>query len=134
MPIQINSSDILILQCIYNCEDKKTGADLRRIIGFADYINHAIITYDEFVSCITKFSALGLLVQRDDHLHTTSTFKNWWKKKFKGKKTVSASKEYNEMATYLRSYESSDVDPSAISILISHVKFKEVVKTYTDSY
>lgn len=119
-----NSIDVVILQCIAQNESKTRGASLESIIGFADYINHAVLTYEEFRSGISKLEGAELVSTKDDLFYTTAFFKSWRKKKFK--KNVSVDKEYQEIKTLLDSIQVSQTGTSLISL----ENFNAVIEAY----
>ena len=50
-------TDALILQSIYHSEKKTRGAELRDIIAYADYVNHAILTFGELSTGMENLAA-----------------------------------------------------------------------------
>lgn len=117
--------DAVILQCIAQNESKTRGASLESIIGFADYINHAVLTYEEFRLGISKLEGAELVSIKGDLFYTTALFKSWRKKKFK--KNVSVDKEYQEIKTFLSTIQVTQV---AATDIISEEDFNAVIKGY----
>ena len=66
-----------LLYSIYHSENDEEGADLYIIIANADYSNHAIMSYDEFISGLTLLKRLNLVYEKDSYLFATADFKIW---------------------------------------------------------
>jgi hypothetical protein len=123
-------SDLWLLQSICNTESEK-GSDLTNLIAFADYVNHAIMTFDEFSNGLAKLITLELVSTADNKLFTSVDFKNWRKKKFESKKSISISKEIEEIGKYLKeNYGQINKDLSKINIVISKDTFDKAVSDY----
>lgn len=116
-----------ILQCIYHAE-QGDGATLRDIIAYADYINHAILTYEEINDGVQGLSKLGLVTRVGEKFVTSLIFKTWWKEKFKKKKHVDAMKELGEIGEFLEGQEQRFVVLKSISV--DRSAFEYALKTY----
>lgn len=116
--------DAVILQCIAQNESSTRGASLESIIGFADYINHTVLTYNEFSSGINKLEGAELVSMKDNLFYTTALFKSWRKKKIK--KNVSVDKEYQEIKIFLNTIQVTQTGTSLIPI----DKFNAVIEAY----
>lgn len=116
-----SSIDGIILQCLGQTDK---GTTLSAIIGFVDYINHTIITYDELLSALTKLVSAGLVLQDGNDFKTSPIYDDWHKKKFK--KRPSMNKEYQEIMKFLSTIEVFQNK----SIVLSKEKFDEIVQVY----
>ncbi len=94
-------SDALLLEAIKLSQDKDKGATVTDIIKYADYINHAIMTYSEFITGTKKLKSIGLISERNKRLQTTDKFEVWWTKKYEGKSRFGLLKTLEEIKKYL---------------------------------
>ncbi len=94
-------SDALLLESIKLSQSDDDGASLLEIIKWFDYINHAIITYQEFVSGTEKLKSLGLVREQSKRLWTTDIFESWWAKKYGTKSRFGLLKAMEEIEKYL---------------------------------
>jgi hypothetical protein len=94
-------SDTWLLHSILNTEKQNSGAEARDIIAFADYTNHAILTYEEFTDGIEKLSAAGLIVPVGKNYAASDSFKEWFKSKFNKKIRMNVQKEFTGIENYL---------------------------------
>ena len=94
-------SDALLLESIKLSQSDDEGATLLDIIKWFDYINHAIVTYQEFVSGTEKLKSLGLIREQSKKLWTTDIFESWWAKKYGTKSRFGLLKAMEEIEKYL---------------------------------
>lgn len=97
-----HSTDVLVLQCIFHCERQEKGASLRNIISYGDYINHAIPEWKEIGTATGKLMGAGLIIMEDKHFCTAPAFRQWYEKKFRGKKSIAIQKEATEILKFLQ--------------------------------
>lgn len=72
--IQLRWSDAWLLQSIYYAKnDTPTGARFPAIIGAADFIEHAIMNYEELASGLSRLEEVGLVHVTDDLSCVTCT-------------------------------------------------------------
>ena len=130
--MEFNSSDILVLQSVFNCEGRDgSAASLAGIISYADYIDHSVMTYDEFANGVQKLMAIRLVMQRGKKFATTKRFKDWWSEKFKDKKRVYADKERIEFKAYLNEvFGKTDAIKSKTVLKLDAETFDLEVKAY----
>jgi hypothetical protein len=72
-----NNFDSLLILSIYHSEKGEEGVELSTLIGYIDYVNHSIITYQELIESIELAKACGLIEAHGRKLKTTDLFKNW---------------------------------------------------------
>jgi hypothetical protein len=123
--------DALILQSIYHSEEKTKGAELRDIIAYSDYVNHAILTFDELSNGLRNLNSLNLLVPNKKTFKTSSTFKKWWKTKFGKRSRIYVLKEAEEIEKYLISLtEKKSSATDAAQVDITEAEYKLAVNSY----
>jgi hypothetical protein len=100
------------------------------VIAFADYVNHAVMTYEEFSNSLPKLVAISLVSVDSNGLRTTAAFEQWRRKKFKGKKSTQPLKELFEIEKYLNG-TFTEAQGQILTSNISSEQFKEAVNSYT---
>jgi hypothetical protein len=127
-------SDAWLLQSIRYSEKRKTkdGADVSDIIAFADYSNHAIMSYQEFLSGAKKLICSGLVAEENKKLFTTDIFREWWRKKFEGKRKIGMQKELEEIERYLNKNFGSAEDQGT-ELNISKLEFRKATIDYLEA-
>lgn len=124
-------SDSWLLQSICNTEMSDNGSDLTDLIAFADYSNHAVMTFEEFSNGLTKFLALGLVCVNDSRLITSTEFKDWRKRKYENRKRILLLQEIDDFGKYLnKNYGQINVDLSKIDLEISKNYFDKAISDY----
>lgn len=126
--MKFNSTDAWLLHAIHH-SNEGGYTSLRNVIAFADYSNHAIMTFAEFSSSLPKLITASLVVSDGDRLKTSSTFQQWRDKKFKGKKSVSVMKEMIEIEKFLTGTFQT-LDEKVSSIDITPQQFQKDVDEY----
>lgn len=121
-----NANPAWILQCIYHAE-KADGATLRDIVAYADYINRAILTYEEINDGLQDLSKRGLVTQVGEKFVTSSVFKTWRKEKFKKKGHVDTMKELGEIGKFL---ERNTIVDASVILSVDPVSFGNAVNVY----
>lgn len=123
--------DSWLLASIRNTEDSKEGADLRLIIAYADYSNHAIMTWPELSNALSKLIAVGLVTESNGKLYTTNRFKDWWAKKYEAKKRIDVHKQLTEIENYLnKTLSSFELRDKKVSIELSESDYERALRDY----
>jgi hypothetical protein len=122
-----------LLQSVYNAEREGNGADLRDVISVADYINHAIVSYQEFSSGLELLLKLGLVSQNGMQLSTSDDFKKWWKKAMKDVKRPFPHKEGKEIQKYLMELVQNFTGDREVRIDISEELLNAAISSYKKS-
>jgi hypothetical protein len=126
--MKFNSTDAWLLQSIYHSQG--TGhASIKDVIAFADYVNHAVMTYHEFSTSLSKLTSVSLVSTESNHFKTTDAFEQWRRKKFKGKKSVQPLKELFEIEKYLN-MTFADAQGEFAAGNISPEQYREAVNAY----
>ena len=112
---------------------------LLNIIAFADYVDHIIMTYDEFENGIKYLIKNKLVVvktrriiETTKNLIISNKFKNWYKKTMKNEKQISLVKELEIIENYLDKLdEEGKIDNEIeIKIKINKDDFEDKRKYY----
>lgn len=125
-----------LLYSIYHSENDEEGADLYIIIANADYSNHAIMSYDEFISGLTLLKRLNLVYEKDSYLFATTLYKNWWTLKFGNRKRIYILSEISIVEKYIKKKAGNEeyIEDLVININISASDFDRAVRTYIDAF
>lgn len=99
--------DALFLQAVHHLSRSGKGAVPREIVAYADYLDHIVMTPEEFEASREKLVQAGLLVEEGGLLATHRNFRDWWNGYFSGRKRVDSYREFVAIRKYL-----SDVPPS----------------------
>jgi hypothetical protein len=94
-------SDAWLLQAIRLSEQDDKGATLTDIVKTGDFTNRSIFSYSELTSGTRKLKSIGLITERDKRLFTTEKLREWWTKKFEGKRKIGIHKGMDETLKYL---------------------------------
>lgn len=122
-------SDAWLLQSIRYSEKDDQGVTLADIIAFADYSNHAIMTYPEFLNGAKKLIGIGLVRQLNKKLLTTDNLRIWWTKKFEGKRKIGMHKGVEEIEKYLNKTFGT-IDKQEVKIELTEQDFKKANDGY----
>lgn len=123
--------EALLLESIKLSEQGVKGASLIDIICTADYINHHLMTFEEFVAGTEKLKAVGLIAQKDTKLLTTELFNSWWSTKYGSKSRIELLKILEEVEKYLQSMFGKLEEPDIKNkISIAEDVYDEAINTY----
>jgi hypothetical protein len=129
--MRFNFTDAWILHSIHFSELDNLAAELRKIISYADYVNHAIITYPEFVQSILKLVSIGIVKQQNKTLTTTRVYKQWWDSQYSEKKSMPVLEIIHHVEQYLNlNFKNSDLSASINKIQITEQEFTKAVDIY----
>ena len=129
--MKFDFTDAWILHSIHFQESGNSGTELRKIISYADYVNHAIITYPEFVTSILKLVSIGIVKQQNKTLATTEVFKQWWDNQYTRKKNIPVLEIIHQVEQYLNlNFKNSDLSASIKEIQITEEEFIKAVDIY----
>lgn len=126
--MKFNSTDAWLLASIFRSEGEE-GAALRSVIAYADYACHAIMTYSEFSGSLQKLTSVGLVTSSNALLRTSSEFKQWHKKKYKGKTRYVVLKEIDDFEKYLNT-TFSEASFNNVQIEFTPEQFQNAVDEY----
>jgi len=96
--MEFSNTNALLIQAVFHSERGAEGVELADIIGYADYVNHSILTYQEFIESIESAKACGLIETRGRKLKTTETFRSW---RSNSPKNLSFANENAELLNFL---------------------------------
>ncbi|MBS1635020.1 MAG: hypothetical protein JST26_03790 [Bacteroidetes bacterium] len=121
--------DACILLTIQACEKKDNGASLRDIIGFYDYINHDILTWEELNASVLKLKATGQVTLQGQFLRAGAEYHAWWTAQFGAKKRINIAKETQATLGYLNELTVPGTSP-VISAIIDPDDFQQALADY----
>jgi hypothetical protein len=131
--MKIEFSDAWLLQSIYHSERENEGSMLKNMVAYADYVNHAIMTFEEFKEGLYKLIALDLIKEKGENLTTTEQFKIWWDKKFGQKKRIYNMAELEQIKVFLDKTvknQKPSVNFQEIVIKTTEIDFNKAVTDY----
>lgn len=124
-------TDAWLLHAIHVNERPDLGAELIDIIAYADYINHAVLTYEELTDALPRLLHAGLVVQLGQRLAAADGYKNWWDQQYAGRKRINFIKALGDVEIYLNSTFGTAVLPDIdIPINIQQQDFTAAVEKY----
>ncbi|WP_139261992.1 hypothetical protein [Dysgonomonas macrotermitis] len=97
-----------LISSIFHTENNSKDFNLINVIAYADYSNHAVMTYDEFFDGLKHLISIGLVIQVEKELFTTELYKNWWNARFQNKKRIYALKEISDVEKFIRKIENTN--------------------------
>ena len=132
----IKFSDAWLIQSVLHAEKENEGAALPDLIAYADYVNHAVMTYEEFNEGLGKLKALNLVNEKGKALETTQEFKSWWDKEFASRKRIYVLKELELIESYLKKLSDGIklTDEDNKEVLISETDFQIAVDKYIQAH
>jgi hypothetical protein len=95
-----NHNSALLLYSIFSTEGD-TGSELKNIIAYVDYINHAIITFKEFTDGINYLLSNGLIKEKNKKYFTDKKYKEWYENEYKNRKRIYLAKVIDKTEKYL---------------------------------
>ena len=127
----IEYSDAWLIQSIFHTEKNSQDFKLTDMLAYADYVNHAIMSFHEFGQGLKKLIALGLIKENEKNLVATDAFKDWWNKKNANKKRIYGLAELEQIKSFLEKL-SKDVewDYDTIEIQTNEIDFDHAVNDY----
>ncbi|HNT74045.1 MAG TPA: hypothetical protein PKH77_03380 [Anaerolineae bacterium] len=128
-PSEFTSDAWILLAILYSRCEK--GADLRAIIGAADYINHAILTYEELRDGLVRLRAAGYIREQDGFYHPTQMTLSAYERTTKPHRPVR--REWDDLAQFLRTSGFNShalADSTADQVIITQTMYENAVQTY----
>lgn len=102
----------ILLAILYSRSEK--GADLRAIIAAADYINHAILTYEELRDGLVRLRAAGYIREQEGFYYPTQTTLSAYERTTKPRRPVL--REWDDIEQFLKA---SGFDSHALADSVS---------------
>jgi len=130
---QLTFQDMWLLQAIHVSDFSGQAAELERIIGIADGLDHAIPTFAEFNNAIYNLRQAGLLVQNGGSLRMTGSA-NTLLEKFAA---LPYPKQREAIRLQLRIDLLKDYDPDVLTapeVFMPHDLYSDAVQAYTRRY
>ncbi|MFN8258537.1 MAG: hypothetical protein U0W24_22805 [Bacteroidales bacterium] len=124
-------ADLWVIHSLLNVQSEGKATELRNLIAFADYTNHAIMTFDEFSGAFKKFIQIGLIEIAENELKISAGFKAWYKVRFEHKKRMNFQKEISVIHEYLKiNYNEFNAFSNVADIIITKEIFDNKVLEY----
>ncbi len=127
--MEFTTTDAILLHAVYNPALTDSGTGLREIIAYHDYIDHSILTYEEFHTSIQKLLKAGLIKQVDQKIMSETLYKVWYAGCFKSGKRFTDQKILKEIKEYLNT-SFSVIQQENVSINTTKEEFSKIVKEY----
>jgi hypothetical protein len=122
------SSDAwVVLSILYSENETKSGASLSAIISTADYINHAILLYEELNDSLARLQATGHIKEHDGKYRATERARSAYLKFTKPRRSVW--KDFEDVERYLSSFANQTEQP-ALPTAIERGEFEAAVKAH----
>ena len=121
------SNDAWVLVGIFHSEDQTKMANLRSIIAYCDYVNHAVISFDEFSSAIKNLLAADVISLEENCFSVTDFFRQWYTQTFRNARSISSIKELNQIEKFLSTLTYSDGN---VKIHLSKEDFEKALQEY----
>jgi hypothetical protein len=127
-------NNALLLYSIYD-NQTDNGSGLKNIIAFADYVNHAIMTYEEFQNGIKYLLKKELVKEIDKKIFVENKFKEWFLNEYKNNKKTNVSKAVEKIQKYLNKLDTiNNYMENDIETKITEIDFENSVNEYLDVY
>jgi hypothetical protein len=107
--------------------------ELTNIIAFVDYIDHAIMTYDEFNNGLKYLLKNKFIREKNKKIIIVrNVFKKWYTNILKDDKQISLLREVEIIENYLNKLDENDIigNEIEINVKIDRNDFEESVKSY----
>jgi len=123
------SSDTwVLLATIYGGREK--GANLQAIISAADYINHAILTYEELDGGLARLRSEGFIEEQDGIYYPTQAVLSAYDQTTKLRRSVS--KEWDDLERFIKAHrpDTQSLVVSTPGQAITRTMYESAVQTY----
>jgi hypothetical protein len=117
----------VLLSILYSENETESGASLTAIISTADYINHAILLYEELNESLARLRAAGHIEEHAGKYRATERARSAYLKFTKPRRAVW--KDFKDVEQYLSSFTDQTEQP-ALPTAIERTEFEAAVKTY----
>jgi translation elongation factor EF-G len=128
-----NYNRALLLYSILETENDN-GAELEELIAYADYINHSIMTYDEFNDGINFLLKYRLIKEINKRVLAEESFKEWFKNEYKNKKRIILLNAVTKIQKYFEKIEKENNINKDIRTKINKTDFENSVNEYMKIY
>jgi hypothetical protein len=110
----------------------ETGADLKTIIAYIDYVDHSIISWAELFNGLNKLKSIGAINEKNKKIFLTKKFNAWWLKKYQTIRRFNVLKQVEEIDAYLDKTYSAirDLHKNPEMSLIEEDDFLQAIKEY----
>jgi hypothetical protein len=121
------ASTWVLLAILYGGGDQ--GADLRAILSAGDYINHAILTFDELCSALGWLQAAGCIEERSGRYFPTEVVLNAFEAI--AQKRRAALKQWDDLEQFLAALANDPALPNDLpAALITEAQYEQALQDY----
>lgn len=130
--ITFTSTDTwVMLSLLFN--RAKEGATLRDLIATADYINHAIPTYEELVHSLARLIQAGYAAKQADRYCAAPAIRSQYANTDRSRRSISES--WEDVERFLQTTEVTEVaSRRAPSRIVSRTAYERAVHTYLSAF
>jgi hypothetical protein len=107
---QWNSSDALLLQCVFQKSPADPLTSIDDLIAISDYIDHSIFNWEEFDTSLKKLLSVNYLELHNNKLGISANFKNDYLSIGKAPKSIQ--KEFQQISKTLANKTIPDSQPA----------------------
>lgn len=125
----VGSDAWILLAAVYS--GRKDGADLRSLISAADYINHAVRSYEELSGGLARLRAAGLIVEKRGRYRPSETVLSAYARTTTPRRAVM--KELDDMEIFLQSERRGECHPLPKRILTREM-YEKAIREYLQSF
>ncbi|HTP07646.1 MAG TPA: hypothetical protein VMP08_05305, partial [Anaerolineae bacterium] len=110
----------------------ENGSTLRDLIATADYINHAILTYEELASSLSRLMQAGYVVKQADRYCATSVIRSYYVQTTRSRRAIG--KDWQDVEHFLQTTPMTELAPRrAPSRVVSRASYERAVRAYLSS-
>ena len=105
------------------------GASLHNIIATADYINHAILTYEELAESLARLMQAGYVTRRAARYCATPVIRSYYAKVARPRRAIN--KDWQDVERFLQTTEVTENAPRrAPSRVVARAAYERAVRAY----
>jgi len=130
---KLGYNNALLLCSIFHTE-QENGATLQDIIGYADFANHAIMTFEEFNNGIKYLLQINLVNVINKKIFVNKSFKEWHYNKYNDKERYFIVKEIENVIKYLNKVEKTIILNNYNETEIKEEDFNKSIEKYLKKY
>jgi hypothetical protein len=103
----------------------KNGVTLRDLIATADYLNHAIPTYDELAGSLLHLRRAGYAIKRGDRYCATPVIRSYYAQTTRPRRSIS--KDWQDVERFLQTAVVTKTTPAR---RLSRIAYDKAVRAY----
>ena len=129
--ITFTSTDTwVMLALLFN--QAENGSTLRELIATADYLNHAILTYEELAGSLARLIQAGYVAKQADRYSATPVIRSYYAQTTRPRRAIN--KDWQGVERFLQTTEVTKATPRrAPSRVVSRAAYERAVRAYLSS-